>query len=232
MIRVMLVDDQEMVRAGFRMLLDVESDITIVAEAADGAEAVELVPAARPDVILMDVQMPRLNGLEATEQILARSAETSTGSAGSGPQSGPKVVILTTFEEDDYIFEALRLGASGFLLKNAPAEDLVDAIRVVADGDALLDPAVTRRVIGSFAGSGNGPRRTGGEPAALASLTDREREVFLLLARGMTNSEIADKLILGEATIKTYVSNVLSKLQLRDRIQAVVYAYENDLVDR
>lgn len=229
MIRVMLVDDQEMVRAGFRMLLDVESDITIVAEAADGVEAVALVPAAQPDIILMDVQMPRMNGLEATEQILNGSGKTSTVAPG---RLGPKVVILTTFEEDEYIFEALRLGASGFLLKNAPAEDLVDAIRVVADGDALLDPAVTRRVIGSFTGPGTGPRRNGGEPVELSSLTDREREVLLLLARGMTNSEIAAELILGEATIKTYVSNVLSKLHLRDRIQAVVFAYENDLVER
>ncbi len=220
MIRVMLVDDQEMVRAGFRMLLDVEDDITIVAEAADGAEAVEVVPAARPDIILMDVQMPRMNGLEATEHILAdRPGRT-------------KVVILTTFEEDDYIFEALRLGASGFLLKNAPAEDLVDAIRVVAAGDALLDPAVTRRVIGLFAGS-NGLGANGTAPLVdLSALTEREHEVLLLLARGLTNSEIATELILGEATIKTYVSNVLSKLKLRDRIQAVVFAYENGLVER
>lgn len=231
MIRVMLVDDQEMVRAGFRMLLEVESDITIVAEAADGAEAVTLVEAAQPDVILMDVQMPRLNGLEATEQILSRWGHPSPK---LDRPLGPRVVILTTFEEDDYIFEALRLGASGFLLKNAPAEDLVDAIRVVADGDALLDPAVTRRVIGSFTGTraSSGQRRIGGESVELGALTEREREVLLLLACGMTNREIASELILGEATIKTYVSNVLSKLQLRDRIQAVVFAYENDLVER
>ncbi len=219
----MLVDDQEMVRAGFRMLLDVEPDITIVAEAGDGAEAIRLVPAAKPDVILMDVQMPRMNGLEATKAIL--ESDTDSG-------SGPKVVILTTFEEDEYIFEALQLGASGFLLKNAPAEDLVDAIRVVFAGDALLDPAVTRRVIGSFASGGAGLRRVADPPSQLGSLTDREHEVLMLLARGLTNGEIAAELILGEATIKTYVSNVLSKLQLRDRIQAVVFAYENNLVDR
>ncbi len=219
----MLVDDQEMVRAGFRMLLEVESDISIVAEASDGAEAVATVPAARPDVILMDVQMPRMNGLEATKAILEEQPNQETG---------PKVVILTTFEQDDYIFEALHLGASGFLLKNAPAEDLVDAIRVVAAGDALLDPAVTRRVIGTFTASSVGQRRVGEPPEQMASLTDREHEVLLLLARGMTNGEIAAELILGEATIKTYVSNILSKLQLRDRIQAVVFAYEHHLVER
>ncbi len=223
----MLVDDQEMVRAGFRMLLDVESDITIVAEAADGSEAVSMVEAARPDVILMDVQMPRMNGLEATKVILGDSDSSTSGSA-----AGPKVVILTTFEEDEYIFEALHLGASGFLLKNAPAEDLVEAIRVVADGDALLDPAVTRRVIGTFTADGAVQRRNVDSPAQLDSLTDREHEVLLLLARGMTNGEIAAELILGEATIKTYVSNILSKLHLRDRIQAVVFAYENNLVSR
>ena len=154
MIRVMLVDDHAMVRTGFRMLLDVEDDITIVAEAGDGAEAVALVPVARPDIVLMDVQMPRMNGLEATRRILADDGDQA---------SRPKVVVLTTFEEDEHIFEALRLGASGFLLKNAPAEDLVDAIRVVASGDALLDPAVTRRVIGQFSGNGPlGPPSRGG----------------------------------------------------------------------
>ncbi len=225
MIRVMLVDDQEMVRAGFRMLLDVEPDITIVAEAGDGIDAVTMVEAARPDVILMDVEMPRLNGLEATERILAAESD--------GPEIGPRIIILTTFEQDDYIFEALRLGASGFLLKNAPAEDLVDAIRVVASGDALLDPSVTRRVIGSFATGSAGPGGpTGPEPPELEQLTDREREVLLLVARGLTNSEIASELILGEATIKTYVSNLLSKLALRDRVQAVVFAHDHNLLGR
>ncbi len=223
MIRVMLVDDQEMVRAGFRLLLEVEDDITIVAEASDGLEAVDTVRVARPDVVLMDVQMPKMNGLEATGAILSSNDSTAP----------PKIVILTTFGEDDYIFEALRLGASGFLLKNAEAEDLVDAIRVVAAGDALLDPTVTRRVIGSFAGAGSGGRKgpSVGNPGGLATLTVREREVLLHLGRGMTNSEIAAELILGESTIKTYVSNVLSKLQLRDRIQAVIFSYENNLVD-
>ncbi len=228
MIRVMLVDDQEMVRAGFRVLLEVEDDITVVAEAGDGAEAVRLVQAARPDIVLMDVQMPRMDGLEATRQILAATDEAAAAATSPGH---PKVVMLTTFEEDDYIFEALRLGASGFLLKNAPADDLVDAIRVVAAGDALLGPSVTRRVIGSFA-AGSERRRGQGDPDLLASLTDREREVLQLLARGMTNGEIASSLFLGEATIKTHVSNLLAKLQLRDRLQAVVFAYENDLVAR
>ncbi len=217
LIRVMLVDDQAMVRAGFRMLLEVESDITIVAEAADGGEADRLVEAAKPDVILMDVQMPGVDGLEAAGRIIGRL----------GP-SGPRIVMLTTFELDDYIFEALRIGASGFLLKNAPPEDLVDAIRVVAGGDALLHPSVTRTVIGSFAGRNPGSIQP---PTQLGTLTEREHQVLMLLARGLTNSEIAAELILGEATIKTYVSSVLAKLSLRDRVQAVVFAYEHGLIE-
>lgn len=224
MIRVMLVDDQEMVRTGFRMLLEVEDDITIVAEASDGAEALETFPAAKPDVILMDIQMPRMDGLAATEAILSNSQSAEHDEAAT-----PKVVVLTTFEEDEYIFEALRLGASGFLLKNAPAEDLVDAIRVIASGNALLHPAVTRRVISSFASS-HKPKTEQGAPG-FDTLTDREKEVLLLMAKGMTNAEIAESLILGEATIKTHVSSVFSKLKLRDRVQAVVFAFEHRLVN-
>jgi len=210
LVRVCVVDDQHLVRSGFRMILGGEDDITVVGEAADGAEAVELVERARPDVVLMDVQMPVLDGLEATRRIVARPG-------------APAVVILTTFDRDDYVFEALRAGAAGFLLKNSPPEDLLTAVRVVAAGDALLSPAVTRRVIAEFS-RGSAARR---RPAQLDELTDRELEVLELVARGLANVEIAQRLHLGEATVKTHVSNMLTKLGLRDRVQAVVWAYEH-----
>lgn len=215
MIRVMIVDDQQLIRAGLRMILSAEDGITVVGEAEDGMRAVDLVAAARPDVILMDVQMPVLDGLAATRQIL-----------GSSAAAGVRVVILTTFERDDYLFEALAAGASGFLLKNAPPEDLIDAVRVVAAGDALLAPSVTRRVIAEFASRPRAVR----DDALLASLTDREEEVLRLLARGLSNSEIAKEIHLGEATVKTYVSSLLVKLRVRDRVQAVVLAYEKGIV--
>ena len=211
-IRVMLVDDQELVRVGFSMILSVEDDIEIVGEAADGAEAVQRVRELTPDVVLMDVQMPGVDGIEATARIVAESES--------------KVVILTTFEQDDYLFESLSAGASGFLLKNSEPDDLIGAIRKVADGHALLAPQVTRRVIERFT-------RTPGpvaDPRALAELTGREREVLVLMARGLSNAEIADELVLGEATIKTHVSRVLMKAGVRDRVQAVVLAYETGLV--
>lgn len=214
MIEVLLADDQQLVRGGFRMIVDSEPDMTVVAEAADGAEAVRLVKVERPDIVLMDIQMPGMDGLEATSQIAALDPPV------------PRVLILTTFERDDYVFTALRNGASGFLLKNAPPEQLIEAVRIVAAGDSLLAPSVTRRIVEEFA------RRPA--PAAagpdLARLTDREVEVMRLVARGLTNGEIAVELIVGEATVKTHVSNVLTKLGLRDRVQAVVYAYENGLV--
>lgn len=214
MIRILLVDDQDMVRKGFGMILSVEPDLAVVGEAETGADAVREARRHRPDVVLMDVQMPDVDGLEATRRILEVLPDT-------------KVLILTTFERDDYIFEALRVGASGFLLKNAPPEDLVEAIRVVANGGALLAPSVTRRVIEEVAG-----RRTPAEPSPdLAHLTERETEVLGLVAQGLTNTEIADVLIIGEATVKTHVSNVLAKLGLRDRVQAVVFAYENGVVE-
>jgi DNA-binding NarL/FixJ family response regulator len=213
-IEVLLADDQQLVRGGFRMIVDSEPDMTVVAEAADGAEAVRLVKVERPDIVLMDIQMPGMDGLEATSQIAALDPPV------------PRVLILTTFERDDYVFTALRNGASGFLLKNAPPEQLIEAVRIVAAGDSLLAPSVTRRIVEEFA------RRPA--PAAagpdLARLTDREVEVMRLVARGLTNGEIAVELIVGEATVKTHVSNVLTKLGLRDRVQAVVYAYENGLV--
>jgi DNA-binding NarL/FixJ family response regulator len=210
--RVLLVDDQELVRAGFRMILSVESEIEVVGEAANGERAVELAVELRPDVVLMDVQMPGLDGIAATQRIV---------SAGVG-----KVVILTTFDRDDYLFESLGAGASGFLLKNTAPEDLVEAIQVVHSGHALLAPEVTRRVIKRFTGGGERVYR----PDLVAVLTEREREVLGLIARGLTNTEIANQLFVGEATVKTHVSRVLLKLGLRDRVQAVVFAYECGLV--
>jgi DNA-binding NarL/FixJ family response regulator len=211
MLRVLLADDQDLVRAGFRVILGMEDDIEVAGEAGDGLAAVELAVRLRPDVVLMDVQMPGIDGLEATRRVLA-AVET-------------RVVILTTFDREDYLFEALRVGASGFLLKNASPEDLVDAVRVVARGDALLSPEVTRRVIERFAA---------GAPAVPAhrpsELTDREFEVLVQLARGASNAEIAAELYLGEATVKTHVSRVLTKLGLRDRTHAVVFAYERGIV--
>ena len=214
-IRVVLVDDQAMVRAGFRLILEAEDDIAIVGEASDGEEAVEVTRRLRPDVVLMDVQMPRMDGLEATRRL------------GREPGVDSRVVILTTFEQDDYVFEALRAGASGFLLKNARPEDLVHAVRVVASGDALLAPAITRRVIQEYARRPARPR----DDAALELLTERELEVLRLLATGLSNAELAAQLFLGEGTVKTHVSHVLAKLGLRDRVQAVVFAYESGLVE-
>ena len=217
--RVLLADDHEMVRAGFRIILGSQPDIEIVGEAATGAEALARATELQPDVICMDVQMPDMDGLEATRRI------TSTGSVASA------VLILTTFDRDDYLFEALSAGASGFLLKNSTPEQLIDAVRVVAAGDALLSPAVTRRVIERF-GTTDAPApaigtATVSRPVALDTLTDREAEVLALVAQGLSNAEIARQLFVGEATVKSHVSKVLQKLALRDRIQAVVYAYEH-----
>jgi DNA-binding NarL/FixJ family response regulator len=215
-IRVLLADDQAMVRAGFRMILEAEPDIEVVGEAEDGARAIAAVRSLRPDVVLMDIQMPVVDGLEATRRVLG-------GRDGCPPC---RVLILTTFERDDYVFEALRAGASGFLLKNAPPEELVNALRVVSQGDALLAPSVTRRIIAEFA---RRPGRPGMVDAA-GRLTPRETEVLQLVAGGMSNAEIAKELYVGEGTVKTHVSNVLTKLGLRDRVQAVVFAYESGLV--
>ncbi len=214
-IRVLVVDDQELVRAGFCVILDTADGIAVAGEAADGAAAVAQAAALRPDVVLMDVRMPGMDGLEATRLI-------TTGSAGP-----PRVVMLTTFDLDDYVYQALRAGASGFLLKDSPRADLIAAVRAAAAGDALLAPSVTRRLIEAFA---RRPPEAAPSPARLASLTARERDVLLLLARGRSNAEIATALFVSEATVKTHVGNLLAKLGLRDRVQAVILAYETGMV--
>ena len=213
-IRVVVADDQALVRAGFAKLLEAEHDLRIVAQAADGLEAIEAVLRTRPDVMLMDIRMPRLDGIEATRRIRAR-------------EHAPRVIMLTTFDLDEYVYDALKAGASGFLLKDAPPEQLVAGVRVVAAGDALLAPAVTRRLIEEFARHPT-PRPAG--PPELAELTAREREILTFMARGRSNREIAAQLVIGESTVKTHVGNVLMKLDLRDRVHAVVLAYETGLV--
>jgi len=218
MIRILLADDQALVRAGFRMILDAEPEMEVVAEASDGREAIDQARATRPDVVLMDIRMPELDGLEATRRILAATPE----------DAGPKVLILTTFDHDEYVYEALRAGASGFLLKDTPPEQLVSAIHVVAAGDALLSPSVTRQVISEFV-KGAGPRPEAQFPR-LRQLTAREREVLTLIARGLSNAEIARTLFVSETTVKTHVARILMKLDLRDRVQAVVLAYEAGVV--
>jgi DNA-binding NarL/FixJ family response regulator len=211
-IRVLIADDQELVRAGFRMILDTQGDVEVVGDAGDGLEAVEATRQHQPDVVLMDIRMPNLDGLEATKQIVEMG-------------SGSRVLILTTFDLDEYVYRALTAGASGFLLKNAPPEQLIGAVRVVAGGDGLLSPSITRRVIEEFTRL---PPPGGTE--AFRVLTDREREVLQLIARGLSNAEIAAELFVSDATVKSHVARVLSKLQLRDRVQAVVLAYESGLV--
>jgi len=213
-IKILLADDQAMVRAGLRMILEAEPDLQVIGEAEDGVRATTLVHSLKPDVVLMDIQMPVMNGLEATHRIVQESEGSS------------RVLILTTFERDDYIFESLRAGASGFILKNAPPEDLVTAVRVIAEGNGLLAPSVTRRIISEFA------QRPVRPPIknVVEHLTGREIEVLKLIARGQTNAEIANELIVSEATVKTHVSNLLTKLGLRDRVQAVVYAYESGMI--
>jgi DNA-binding NarL/FixJ family response regulator len=232
-ISVVVADDHEVVRAGFAALLDTQADFSVLGTAADGAEAVRVCRDLRPDVVLMDVRMPGADGIEATRQLTGDAAGPSTAGA-HGDAWLPKVLILTTFDLDEYVFDALRAGASGFLLKDVTAERLFEAVRVVAAGEALLAPAVTRRLISEFArlrphsvagGSGAAVR-----PGALAALTPRETEVLRLVAEGLSNTEIGARLVVTEETVKTHVSRILSKLGLRDRTQAVVAAYESGLV--
>jgi DNA-binding NarL/FixJ family response regulator len=215
-IRVLVADDQQMVRAGFRLILAAEPDLEVVGEASDGEIAVRLAEQLRPDVVLMDIRMPGLDGLQATRRLLA-----------DAPQGTTRVLMLTTFDTEEYVFGALEAGASGFLLKNSPPEQLIEAIRTVAGGDALLAPSVTRLVIEELAR--RPPARTTA-PVELAALTEREREVLLLVAQGLTNAEIAARIYVSEATVKTHVSRVLMKLGLRDRVHAVIFTYEKGLV--
>lgn len=213
-IRVLVADDQQLVRAGFRMIIDAEADMQVVAEASDGAEAVELTRSVRPHVVLMDVRMPHLDGIEATRRLCSPVAGSS-----------PRVVILTTYDLDEYVYDALAAGASGFLLKDVPPEDLVKAIRVTAAGEAMLAPSVTRRLIAEFSRQ----RPTDPLYLDLGDLTEREVDVLRLLAKGMSNAEIAGTLYLGESTVKTHVGHILDKLALRDRVQAAIFAYETGL---
>jgi DNA-binding NarL/FixJ family response regulator len=224
-LRVVVADDQALVRAGFRMILEAQPDIDVVAEAADGESAVRLVRRHRPDVVLMDIRMPGLDGLEATRRILAPSAGSPADRAASGPGQ-PRVVILTTFDLDEYVYAALQAGASGFLLKDVTPEHLVGAVRTVAIGDALLAPSITRRLVERYAQPASPVVATD----ALASLTPRESEVLLLVARGLSNAEIAERLVVTEATVKTHVAGILGKLDLRNRAQVVVLAYESGLI--
>jgi len=213
-IRVLIADDQELVRTGFRLILDLEPDMEVVGEAADGADCVRLAAREDPDVVLMDVRMPRLDGIAATREL------TATGSRA-------RVLVLTTFDLDEYVYEALRAGAAGFLLKDAPREQLVGAIRQAAAGDALLAPAVTRRLVERFVGAGPVDQAL---RARVDALSAREREVLALVARGMSNAEIARALFIGDATVKTHIARMLAKLGVRDRVQAVVLAYESRFV--
>jgi DNA-binding NarL/FixJ family response regulator len=217
-IRVLIADDQGMVRTGFATFLEGQPDIEVVGEAADGKQAVDRAAELAPDVILMDIRMPVMNGLEATRHIVG---------GVDGVDRGPRVLVLTTFDLDEYVYEALKAGASGFLLKDASARELADAVRVVAAGDAVITPSVTRRLIAEFANLG-GPRAP--TRARLEGLTERETEVLALIAQGLSNTEIAERLVVAEQTVKTHVGRILSKLDLRDRAQAIVFAYESGLV--
>jgi DNA-binding NarL/FixJ family response regulator len=217
-IRVLIADDQQLLRAGFRVILQSEPGIEVVGEAEDGVDAVAQARRLRPDVVLMDIRMPRLDGLSATEHLMKLP-------------DGPRVVVLTTFDQNEYVVRALRAGAYGFLLKDAPASRLVSAVRAAARGDALIEPSITRRLVEQFA-AGLATTQPAGLPAALAGLTDRELEVLRLIARGLSNAEIAAEITIAETTVKTHVARILSKLGIRDRVQAVVLAYESGFVTR
>jgi DNA-binding NarL/FixJ family response regulator len=214
MIRVLIADDQDLVRAGFRMILDAQPDIEVVGEAADGVQALAAIAACAPDVVLMDIRMPDMDGLSATRAIAAKP-------------DGPRVLVLTTFDTEEYVYQALKAGAAGFLLKTTPPQRLVDAVRMIDNGDALLAPAITRRLIESYVRS---PPPGDTVPAALSPLTDRELEVLHAIGRGLSNAEIATALVVSEATVKTHINRIFAKLGLRDRVHAVVLAYETGLI--
>ena len=216
-VRVLIADDQQLVRAGFHMILATQPDLLVVGEASTGAEAITLTQTTTPDVILMDIRMPDTDGIEATRRILAQPSD-----------SPPRILILTTFDLDEYVYDALRAGASGFLLKDVPPEQLAAGIRMIHGGEALLAPSITRRLIQEFTTSERRPKVTA--PAALSTLSPREHEVFRLLARGYSNQQIASHLVVGETTVKTHVTRILTKLDLRDRVQVVVVAYESGIV--
>ncbi len=217
MITVLIVDDQALVRGGLRLIIDAQDDLEVVGEAENGAEAIIAAERLEPDVVLMDIRMPELDGIAATTRLAQRGTTT-------------RVLMLTTFDDDQLVYDAMRAGASGFLLKSAPPAQLTGAVRIIAAGDALLAPSITRRLIEEFVDGP--PPGTATTPAELAELTEREREVLTLLARGLSNTEIATQLVVGEATVKTHVNHLLSKLKLRDRVQAVVLAYETGYVRR
>lgn len=222
-INVVIVDDDTLVRAGIRMMIETQADLCVLGEAATGDEAIRLAAELQPDVILMDIRMPGTDGLEATRQII--DAGNDTGA------EAPRVVILTTFEMDEYVYDAVRAGASGFLLKRTPPEELLDGIRIIASGDNLLSPSVTRRLMNEFArATGDGPQPTDISNRDLDRLTERERDVLIHMALGLANQEIAHELHVSESTVKTHVKHILTKLNLRDRIHAVVYAYETGLI--
>ncbi|MDX6232835.1 MAG: hypothetical protein QOH68_1835 [Nocardioidaceae bacterium] len=214
-IRVLIADDQELVRTGFRVILESEGDIEVVAEAENGHEAVRQSALVKPQVVLMDIRMPELDGLAATEQILRQPAP-------------PTIVVLTTFDQNEYIYRAIRAGAAGFLLKDAPSSRLIAAVRAAATGDSLIEPSITQRLVERFAE----PAAVPGIPAELAQLTERELDVFRLIARALSNAEIAEEMVVAESTVKTHVAHILTKLGIRDRVQAVVLAYQTGLVDR
>lgn len=230
-IRVLIADDDLLVRAGLRMMIESQDDLEVVGEAGDGAEAVTLTAELDPDVVLMDIRMPGTDGLEATRQI-TRRADPAANDVENEDEGTPRVLVLTTFEIDEYVYEAVRAGASGFLLKRTPPEDLLDGIRVIAGGDALLAPSVTRRLLDEFAkATAQGARPTEVRDRDLDRLTEREREVLVLIAQGFSNREIAEQLYISESTAKTHVKRILMKLNLRDRVHAVVLAYETGLLE-
>jgi DNA-binding NarL/FixJ family response regulator len=222
-IRILIADDDQLVRAGLRMMIETQDDLAVVGEAGDGREAIAMAHRLRPDVVLMDIRMPGIDGIEATREIVA-----ANGDGDDDRLSGPRVLILTTFELDEYVYEAVRAGASGFLLKRTPPEDLLEGLRLTAAGEALLAPSVTKKLMVEFARTTHGPTN---EHSAqrIDRLTDREHDVLVLMARGLSNREIASELYVAESTVKTHVKRVLMKLDLRDRVHAVVFAYESGL---